>query len=91
MAANGDLCELRAQLDALRRDVDRLIMLVDGDDGLDIRGLRQRMDRIEELAEEIDNFRALLKGIAVGLGLTAVGKKSYRDVKHYHRRKRWLA
>jgi len=25
------------------------------------------------------------------LGLTAVGKKSYRDVKHYHRRKRWLA
>ena len=25
------------------------------------------------------------------LGLTAVGKKSYRDVKHYHRRKRWRA
>jgi branched-chain amino acid transport system ATP-binding protein len=25
------------------------------------------------------------------LGLTAIGKKSYRDVKHYHRRKRWLA
>ncbi len=26
------------------------------------------------------------------LGLSAVGsKKSYRDVKHYHRRKRWLA
>ena len=25
------------------------------------------------------------------LGLTVVGKKSYRDVKHYHRRKRWLA
>lgn len=25
------------------------------------------------------------------LGLTEVGKKSYRDVKHYHRRKRWLA
>ena len=25
------------------------------------------------------------------LGLTAVGKKSYRDVKHYHRRKRWLS
>ncbi len=24
------------------------------------------------------------------LGLTAVGKKSYRDVKHYKRRKRWL-
>jgi branched-chain amino acid transport system ATP-binding protein len=25
------------------------------------------------------------------LGLTEVGKKSYRDVKHYKRRKRWLA
>lgn len=25
------------------------------------------------------------------LGFTEVGKKSYRDVKHYHRRKRWLA
>jgi branched-chain amino acid transport system ATP-binding protein len=25
------------------------------------------------------------------LGLTAIGKKSYRDVKHYRRRKRWLA
>jgi branched-chain amino acid transport system ATP-binding protein len=25
------------------------------------------------------------------LGLTEVGKKSYRDVKHYRRRKRWLA
>lgn len=24
------------------------------------------------------------------LGLTEVGKKSYRDVKHYKRRKRWL-
>jgi branched-chain amino acid transport system ATP-binding protein len=24
------------------------------------------------------------------LGLTAIGKKSYRDVKHYRRRKRWL-
>jgi len=25
------------------------------------------------------------------LGLTDIGKKSYRDVKHYKRRKRWLA
>jgi branched-chain amino acid transport system ATP-binding protein len=25
------------------------------------------------------------------LGLSAVGRKSYRDVKHYRRRKRWLA
>ena len=25
------------------------------------------------------------------LGLTEIGKKSYRDVKHYKRRKRWLS
>ena len=25
------------------------------------------------------------------LGLSASGRKSYRDVKHYKRRKRWLA
>jgi branched-chain amino acid transport system ATP-binding protein len=25
------------------------------------------------------------------LGLTAVGRKSYRDLKHYKRRKRWLS
>ncbi len=25
------------------------------------------------------------------LGLSEIGKKSYRDVKHYKRRKRWLA
>ncbi len=25
------------------------------------------------------------------LGVSAAGRKSYRDVKHYKRRKRWLA
>ena len=25
------------------------------------------------------------------LGLSTTGRKSYRDVKHYRRRKRWLA
>jgi branched-chain amino acid transport system ATP-binding protein len=25
------------------------------------------------------------------LGLTEIGRRSYRDVKHYKRRKRWLA
>jgi hypothetical protein len=69
----SDTGELRAQLDALRRDVDRLIMLVDGDEGLDIEGLRQRMDRIEELADEVGAFKNLLRGIAIGLGVTGVG------------------
>jgi len=69
----SDTGELRAQLDALRRDVDRLIMLVDGDEGLDVDGLRQRMDRIETLAEEVGAFKNQLRGIVIGLGLTGVG------------------
>ena len=55
-----------------------------------------------EYAYVMENGRVVLDGAAEKLkdnadvkefylGLTAVGKKSYRDVKHYHRRKRWLA
>jgi len=69
----SDTGELKAQLDALRRDVDRVVMLLDGDEGLDIEGLRQRMDRIEELADEVGAFKNLLRGIAIGLGVTGVG------------------
>jgi hypothetical protein len=68
-----DTGELKAQLDALRRDVDRLIMLVDGDEGLDIDGLRQRTDRIEEMADEVKRFKWILYGITIGLGLTGIG------------------
>ena len=43
----------------------------------------------------LDGAAETLKGNAdvreFYLGLTEIGKKSYRDVKHYHRRKRWLA
>ncbi len=60
------------QLAALRRDVDRILILVDGDDSLGIVGLRQRMDAMEDLAEEIKGFRSTLRGISIGLGITGV-------------------
>ena len=41
-------------------------------------------DTVEKLKENADVQEFYL-------GLTAVGKKSYRDVKHNKRRKRWLA
>lgn len=41
-------------------------------------------DTVEKLRENADIKEFYL-------GLTEVGKKSYRDVKHYKRRKRWLA
>ncbi len=55
-----------------------------------------------DYAYVMENGRVVLDGPAAGLaqnadikefylGLTAVGeRKSYRDVKHYKRRKRWL-
>ncbi|HEY2105029.1 MAG TPA: hypothetical protein VGH29_04560 [Candidatus Binataceae bacterium] len=50
----------------------------------------------------LENGRIVLEGAAEALrqnedvkefylGLSAAGKKSYRDVKHYRRRKRWLS
>jgi len=50
----------------------------------------------------LENGRIVMDGIAAELrsnedvkefylGLSATGRKSYRDVKHYRRRKRWLA
>jgi branched-chain amino acid transport system ATP-binding protein len=50
----------------------------------------------------LENGRVVMDGVATALranedvkefylGLSAAGRKSYRDVKHYRRRKRWLA
>ena len=50
----------------------------------------------------LENGRVVLDGEAASLrenadvkefylGLSETGRKSYRDVKHYRRRKRWLA
>jgi branched-chain amino acid transport system ATP-binding protein len=50
----------------------------------------------------LENGRIVLDGTAEALrrnedvkefylGLSATGRKSYREVKHYRRRKRWLA
>jgi hypothetical protein len=50
----------------------------------------------------LENGRVVMDGAAAALranedvkefylGLSATGRKSYRDVKHYRRRKRWLA
>ena len=58
--------------------------------------------RIAEYAYILENGRVVMDGDAEStrnnedvrefyLGLTDVGRKSYRDVKHYRRRKRWLA
>ena len=57
--------------------------------------------RVAHYAYVLENGRIVLDGDAdtirnnedvreFYLGLTAIGKKSYRDVKHYRRRKRWL-
>jgi branched-chain amino acid transport system ATP-binding protein len=58
--------------------------------------------RIADYGYILENGRVVLDGEATVLhdnedvkefylGLSASGRRSYRDVKHYHRRKRWLA
>ncbi len=58
--------------------------------------------RIADYGYILENGRVVLDGDAAVLhdnedvkefylGLSASGRRSYRDVKHYHRRKRWLA
>ena len=58
--------------------------------------------RIADYGYILENGRVVLDGDAAALqdnedvkefylGLSASGRRSYRDVKHYHRRKRWLA
>ncbi len=58
--------------------------------------------RIADYGYILENGRVVLDGEAAVLhdnedvkefylGLSASGRRSYRDVKHYHRRKRWLA
>jgi branched-chain amino acid transport system ATP-binding protein len=58
--------------------------------------------RIADYGYILENGRVVLDGDATVLhdnedvkefylGLSASGRRSYRDVKHYHRRKRWLA
>ncbi len=58
--------------------------------------------RIADYGYILENGRVVLDGAAevlhdnedvkeFYLGLSASGRRSYRDVKHYHRRKRWLA
>jgi branched-chain amino acid transport system ATP-binding protein len=58
--------------------------------------------RISDYGYVLENGRVVLDGNASTLrenedvkefylGLSASGRRSYRDVKHYHRRKRWLA
>jgi branched-chain amino acid transport system ATP-binding protein len=58
--------------------------------------------KVADYAYILENGRVVLDGDAETtrnnedvrefyLGLTAVGRKSYREVKHYRRRKRWLA
>ena len=58
--------------------------------------------RIADYGYILENGRVVLDGSATTLrenedvkefylGLSASGRRSYRDVKHYRRRKRWLA
>jgi hypothetical protein len=55
----------------IRKDVDRLILVIDGDAGNDVKGLRPRVVDIEKVIEQWTEERAInaawRKGVSVGL------------------------
>ena len=89
----------------LVRDIFQIIRRINEDAGVSILVVEQNANvalRAAEYAYVMENGRIVLDGTAEQLadnadikefylGLTAVGeRKSYRNVKHYKRRKRWL-
>jgi branched-chain amino acid transport system ATP-binding protein len=89
----------------LVQEIYSIIKRINADQGMSILLLEQNARAALGVADHgyvMENGRIVLGGPAVGLrdnedvkefymGLSAAGsRKSYRDVKHYHRRKRWL-
>lgn len=56
----------------LRQSVERLIVLIDGDERMDVNGLRERLEKVESRTVEIINQRNMLKWILIGMGLTGL-------------------
>ena len=64
-------------LHELQRHLDRIELVVDGDDSRDVRGLRQRVTTLESVVEEMIAERAAVKqrmtGLIVGVTVASVG------------------
>lgn len=89
----------------LVQDIFEIIRRINQDEGVSILLVEQNAHvalQTADYAYVMENGRIVLDGPAAGLaqnadikefylGLTQLGeRKSYRDVKHYKRRKRWL-
>ena len=89
----------------LVKEIYGIIARLNADEGVSILLAEQNANvalKVAQYAYVLENGRIVLDGDAETirnnedvrgfyLGLTEIGKKSYRDVKHYRRRKRWLA
>lgn len=71
----------KGRLDNVEDTVGRLVITVHGDEGMQVEGIVARQRRMRETQEELQDMvrtlvnnrerdRALLKGMAIGLGLT---------------------
>lgn len=65
--------EVTQKTDVNRRDSDRLLVLVDGDESLGIKGLRKRQDEMDVVIEEYRRGRTMLRGALIALGVTGAG------------------
>lgn len=89
----------------LVEEIFQIIVRLNREENVSILLAEQNVNRalkVADFAYILENGRVVLDGDAETirknedvrefyLGLTEIGKKSYRDVKHYRRRKRWLA
>lgn len=73
MTDRSQAADLEAQVASLRRELDRLMIIVYGDQTMHVKGLASRVEHTEDLREEFEGWKKYLRGLAVGLGITAIG------------------
>lgn len=53
--------------------VERLVMLIDGDDAYNVMGFRKRIDIVEKKVDELITQRNMLKWALIGMGVAGLG------------------
>lgn len=66
------LFEVDRKQEALIKKVETLEIVINGDPSRDIAGLRPRVKAVETSVDEWNRYKLLVKGMAIGVGLTMV-------------------
>jgi len=61
-------------LEANAKIMQRLVVVIDGDEDLDVAGLRDRVKHVEAATESYERDRDRIKWVTVGLGASSLGQ-----------------